>query len=218
MKSTMPASGRERDSRLAAISVVTRMVSPSNSGAGNRVSVMPRLPMVVPTVAAVRGRHHPGHDRDRRQARIALAAGCRHRRFHPPPMVVPTVVSLTEMPIISPRVKSEFISGRPHSVSARHDRQHHPGFDPPARRPVLRGFRDRRRAAPSPHHEPGALGDLLAGLRPDLGDGAVRRGGERVLHLHRPAAPSRLRPTRAAACTSRISRSAPCCTIASPAR
>ena len=26
-------------------------------------------------------------------------------------MVVPTVVSLTEMPIISPRVKSEFISG-----------------------------------------------------------------------------------------------------------
>ena len=32
-------------------------------------------------------------------------------------MVVPTVVSLTEMPIISPSVNSEFISGRPHSVS-----------------------------------------------------------------------------------------------------
>ena len=32
-------------------------------------------------------------------------------------MVVPTVVSLTEMPIISPSVKREFISGRPHSVS-----------------------------------------------------------------------------------------------------
>ena len=32
-------------------------------------------------------------------------------------MVVPTVVSLTEIPIISPRVKSEFIRGRPHSVS-----------------------------------------------------------------------------------------------------
>ncbi len=32
-------------------------------------------------------------------------------------MVVPTVVSLTEMPIIRPSVKSEFISGWPHSVS-----------------------------------------------------------------------------------------------------
>ena len=32
-------------------------------------------------------------------------------------MVVPTVVSLTEMPIIRPRVNSEFISGWPHSVS-----------------------------------------------------------------------------------------------------
>jgi hypothetical protein len=33
-------------------------------------------------------------------------------------MVVPTVRSLTEMPIISPRVNSEFISGWPHSVPA----------------------------------------------------------------------------------------------------
>ena len=32
-------------------------------------------------------------------------------------MVVPTVVSLTEMPIMRPSVNSEFISGRPHSVS-----------------------------------------------------------------------------------------------------
>ena len=32
-------------------------------------------------------------------------------------MVVPTVVSLTEMPIISPSVNREFMSGRPHSVS-----------------------------------------------------------------------------------------------------
>ena len=32
-------------------------------------------------------------------------------------IVVPTVVSLTEMPIIRPSVKSEFISGWPHSVS-----------------------------------------------------------------------------------------------------
>ena len=32
-------------------------------------------------------------------------------------MVVPTVVSLTEMPIIRPSVNSEFISGLPHSVS-----------------------------------------------------------------------------------------------------
>ena len=61
---------------MAAISVVTRTVSPSNSGAGKRTSVMPRLPIVVPTV-----------------------------------------VSLTEMPIIRPSVNSEFISGRPHSVS-----------------------------------------------------------------------------------------------------
>ena len=67
----MPASGRDFDSRLPATSVVTFTVSPSNSGAGNLTSVMPRLAMVVPTV-----------------------------------------VSLTEIPIISPRVKSEFMSGR----------------------------------------------------------------------------------------------------------
>ena len=76
MNSTMPAFGRDLDSRFAATSVVTLTVSPSKSGAGKRTSVMPRLAMVVPTV-----------------------------------------VSLTEMPIISPSVKSEFISGRPHSVS-----------------------------------------------------------------------------------------------------
>jgi hypothetical protein len=76
MKSTMPASGRDRDSRFAATSVTTLTVSPSKSGAGNFTSVMPRLPIVVPTV-----------------------------------------VSLTEMPIISPSVKSEFMSGFPHSVS-----------------------------------------------------------------------------------------------------
>ena len=57
-------------------SVAARTVSPSNSGAGNRTSVIPKLAIVVPTV-----------------------------------------VSLTEMPIIRPRVNSEFISGRPHSVS-----------------------------------------------------------------------------------------------------
>ena len=72
----MPASGLDRDSRLATISVVQLIVSPSNSGAGKVTSVMPRLPMVVPTV-----------------------------------------VSLTEMPIIRPSVNSEFISGLPHSVS-----------------------------------------------------------------------------------------------------
>ena len=33
-------------------------------------------------------------------------------------MVVPTVVSLTEMPIISPSVKMLFTSGLPHSVLA----------------------------------------------------------------------------------------------------
>ena len=32
-------------------------------------------------------------------------------------MVVPTVRSVTEIPIISPSVNSEFISGWPHSVS-----------------------------------------------------------------------------------------------------
>jgi hypothetical protein len=32
-------------------------------------------------------------------------------------MVVPSVVSFTAMPIIRPRVNSEFMSGRPHSVS-----------------------------------------------------------------------------------------------------
>ena len=32
-------------------------------------------------------------------------------------IVVPTVVSLTDMPIIRPSVNNEFISGRPHSVS-----------------------------------------------------------------------------------------------------
>ena len=32
-------------------------------------------------------------------------------------IVVPTVRSLTDMPIIRPSVNSEFISGRPHSVS-----------------------------------------------------------------------------------------------------
>ncbi|MNC99607.1 hypothetical protein D3C83_179480 [compost metagenome] len=32
-------------------------------------------------------------------------------------IVVPTVRSLTEIPIISPSVNSEFISGCPHSVS-----------------------------------------------------------------------------------------------------
>ena len=34
-------------------------------------------------------------------------------------MVVPTVMSETGMPIISPSVNSEFISGWPHSVSCR---------------------------------------------------------------------------------------------------
>ena len=57
-------------------SVSTRIVSPSNNGAGKATSVMPRLAIVVPTV-----------------------------------------VSLTEMPIMRPSVNSEFISGRPHSVS-----------------------------------------------------------------------------------------------------
>ena len=74
--STMPASGRDFDSRLPTTSVVTCTVSPWKSGFGKRTSVMPRLAIVVPTV-----------------------------------------VSLTEMPIIRPSVKSEFISGWPHSVS-----------------------------------------------------------------------------------------------------
>ncbi len=72
----MPASGRDFDTRLSTTSVSTLTVSPSNSGAGNLTSLIPRFAIVVPTV-----------------------------------------VSLTEMPIIKPSVKREFISGRPHSVS-----------------------------------------------------------------------------------------------------
>ena len=73
----MPASGRERVSRLESTSVVTCSVSPWNTGLGNFTSVMPRLPMVVPSV-----------------------------------------VSLTEMPIISPSVNMLLTSGLPHSVLA----------------------------------------------------------------------------------------------------
>ena len=72
----MPASGRDRDSRLPTTEVATCTVSPWKSGWGKRTSVMPRLAIVVPKV-----------------------------------------VSCTEMPIMRPSVKSEFTSGWPHSVS-----------------------------------------------------------------------------------------------------
>ena len=49
MQLTMPAPGRDFDSRLPTMVVVARTVSFSNSGFGNFTSVMPRLAMVVPT-------------------------------------------------------------------------------------------------------------------------------------------------------------------------
>ena len=73
----MPASLRERLSRLATTSVVTRNVSPWKTGLGNFTSVMPRLPMVVPSV-----------------------------------------VSPTDTPIIRPSVNRLLTSGLPHSLSA----------------------------------------------------------------------------------------------------
>src|SRR4051794_22838816 len=45
--STMPASGRDFDSRLPMTKVVTCTVSPWKSGCGKRTSLMPRLAIVV---------------------------------------------------------------------------------------------------------------------------------------------------------------------------
>ena len=49
----MPASGRERLSRVLSTSVVKFSVSPWNTGVGNLTSVMPRLATVVPIVVSL---------------------------------------------------------------------------------------------------------------------------------------------------------------------
>src|SRR5260370_4871994 len=72
---TIPESGRERLSRFSATVVSARSVSPINTGCAKRVSAMPRLAIVVPSV-----------------------------------------VSPTDTPIISPRVKMLFTMRWPNSV------------------------------------------------------------------------------------------------------
>src|SRR5690606_38487042 len=52
---TIPASGRDFDSRLSSASVSTRRVSPMSTGLGNSMSRKPRFPSVVPRVVSWTG-------------------------------------------------------------------------------------------------------------------------------------------------------------------
>ena len=116
MKSTMPASGRDRDARFDAISVTTLMVSPSKSGWGNVTSVMPRLAMVVPSVVSLT------------EMPIIRPEG--EERVHEG--LSPLGLGGAEMRIDMQRLRIERHVGKQHVVHLRHG----------ARQPVRHGFAD----------------------------------------------------------------------------
>ena len=52
LNTTSPALGRDFETRFSLTFVTERIVSPWNTGLANRVSVIPKLPIVVPSVVS----------------------------------------------------------------------------------------------------------------------------------------------------------------------